>query len=152
MKVCSWNLSDPSGVDFECFHPLPRWLHLAAFSNKFCFQNSFRFTEEMRRQYREFSHPPYPVSTIISILYYYGGGGGLVAKSRLTLLWPSELQPARLLCPWDFQGKNTGVGFHFRLQGILGPHLALSSCQVFIPPQQQIPFVSFHFFFFPPLD
>ena len=40
----------------------------------------------MRRQYREFSHPPYPVSTIISILYYYGGGGGLVAKSRLTLL------------------------------------------------------------------
>ena len=27
------------------------------------------------------------------------------------------LQPARLLCPWDFPGKNTGVGCHFLLQG-----------------------------------
>ena len=24
----------------------------------------------------------------------------------------------RLLCPWDFSGKNTGVGCHFLLQGI----------------------------------
>ena len=23
-----------------------------------------------------------------------------------------------LLCPWDFQGKNSGVGCHFLLQGI----------------------------------
>ena len=28
------------------------------------------------------------------------------------------LQPARLLCPWNFPGKNTGVGRHFLLQGI----------------------------------
>ena len=28
------------------------------------------------------------------------------------------LYPARLLCPWDSQGKNTGVGCHFILQGI----------------------------------
>ena len=28
------------------------------------------------------------------------------------------LQPSRLLCPWDFPGKNTGVGCHFLLQGI----------------------------------
>ena len=28
------------------------------------------------------------------------------------------LQPARLLCPWDFPGKNTGVDCHFILQGI----------------------------------
>ena len=28
------------------------------------------------------------------------------------------LQPARLLCPWDFPGKNTGVGCYFILQGI----------------------------------
>ena len=26
-------------------------------------------------------------------------------------LWPRGLQPARLLCPWDSPGKNTGVGF-----------------------------------------
>ena len=24
----------------------------------------------------------------------------------------------RLLCPWDFPGKNTGVGCHFLLQGV----------------------------------
>ena len=29
-----------------------------------------------------------------------------------------ECSPARLLCPWDFPGKNTGVGCHFLLQGI----------------------------------
>ena len=28
-----------------------------------------------------------------------------------------RLQPARLLCPWNFPGKNTGVGCHFLLQG-----------------------------------
>ena len=28
------------------------------------------------------------------------------------------LYPTRLLCPWDFPGKNTGVGCHFLLQGI----------------------------------
>ena len=33
-------------------------------------------------------------------------------------LWPHGLQPARLLCPWDSPGKNTGVGCHFLLQGI----------------------------------
>ena len=28
------------------------------------------------------------------------------------------LQPARLLCRWDFPGKNTGVGCNFFLQVI----------------------------------
>ena len=27
-------------------------------------------------------------------------------------------EPTRLLCPWDFPGKNTRVGCHFLLQGI----------------------------------
>ena len=31
-------------------------------------------------------------------------------------LRPHGLQPARLLCPWDSPGKNTGVGCHFLLQ------------------------------------
>ena len=31
-------------------------------------------------------------------------------------LWPFRLQPARLLCRWNFAGKNTGVGCHFLLQ------------------------------------
>ena len=33
-------------------------------------------------------------------------------------LRPHGLQPARLLCPWDSPGKNTGVGGHALLQGI----------------------------------
>ena len=31
-------------------------------------------------------------------------------------LWSCGLQPARLLCPWNFPGRNTGVGCHFLLQ------------------------------------
>ena len=33
-------------------------------------------------------------------------------------LWPCGLQPTRLLRPWDFPGKSTGVGCHFFLQGV----------------------------------
>ena len=40
-----------------------------------------------------------------------------VAQSCPTLR-PCGLQPARLFCPWGTPGKNTGVGFHFLLQGI----------------------------------
>ena len=31
-------------------------------------------------------------------------------------LWPHGLQPTRLLHPWDFPGKSTGVGCHCLLQ------------------------------------
>ena len=46
----------------------------------------------------------------------------------LTLCDPHGLQPARLLCPWDFPGKNTGVDCHALLQGTFptqgsNPHL-----------------------------
>ena len=34
-------------------------------------------------------------------------------------LQPCGLEPTRLFCPWDFPSKNTGVGCHFLLQGIL---------------------------------
>ena len=40
------------------------------------------------------------------------------AQSCLTTLWTYGLQPASLLCPWNFPGKNTGMGCHFLLQGI----------------------------------
>ena len=30
-------------------------------------------------------------------------------------LWPHGPKPTRLLCPWNFPGKNTGVGCHFLL-------------------------------------
>ena len=40
----------------------------------------------------------------------------LVAKS--CLLQHHRLYPARLPCPWNFPGKNIGVGWHFLLQEI----------------------------------
>ena len=33
-------------------------------------------------------------------------------------LKPHGLKPTRLLCPWNFPGKNTAVGSHSLLQGI----------------------------------
>ena len=35
---------------------------------------------------------------------------------------PHGLEPTRLLCPWNFPGKNTGVGCHLLLQGIFLIH------------------------------
>ena len=35
--------------------------------------------------------------------------------------WPHGLQPTRLLRPWDFPGKSTGVGCHCLLQIVMPP-------------------------------
>ena len=58
----------------------------------------------------------------------------LVAQSSVMSdsLWPPGLQPARLLCPWDSPGKNTGVGCCALLQGIFptkGSNLGLRHCR-----------------------
>ena len=42
----------------------------------------------------------------------------LAAQSCPTLLQAHGLWPARILCPWDSPGKNTGVGYHALHQGI----------------------------------
>jgi len=47
-------------------------------------------------------------------------------------LRPHGLQPTRLLRPWDFPGKSTGVGCHFLLQGIFptqGSNPGLPHCR-----------------------
>ena len=52
-------------------------------------------------------------------------------------LQPHGLQPARLLCPWNFPGNNTGVGCHCLLQGIFvtqGSNL----CLLCLPHGRQI--------------
>ena len=54
-----------------------------------------------------------------------------VTQSCLTLR-PHGLQPTRLLHPWNFLGKSTGVGCHFLLQGIFptqGLSLGLPHCR-----------------------
>ena len=53
-------------------------------------------------------------------------------------VWSYGQLPARLLCPWDFPGKNTGVGCHFLLQGIFltqgsnSPLLCLPHCRLIL--------------------
>ena len=51
-----------------------------------------------------------------------------VASVMFDSLQHYGLLPARLLSPWDFPGKTTGMGYHFLFQGIfltqgLKPHL-----------------------------
>ena len=46
--------------------------------------------------------------------------GGLVAVVYDTY---DPMDPARLLCPWDFPGKNIGMGCHFLLQGSFQPRI-----------------------------
>ena len=45
------------------------------------------------------------------------------------------LQPARLLCPWNFPGRNTRVGFCFQLQWIFLTHV-LNPCLLCLMPWQ----------------
>ena len=45
----------------------------------------------------------------------------LVDKSCSTLLRPCGQQPAKLLCPCNFPGKNAGVGYHFLFGGSFWP-------------------------------
>ena len=48
----------------------------------------------------------------------FSGHAAAAAKSLQSCLTvrPHRRQPTRLPRPWDSQGKNTGVGCHFRLQ------------------------------------
>ena len=50
--------------------------------------------------------------------YYFVWGCVLCGSVMSDSLRPHGLQPARLLCPWDFPGKDTTSGCHFLLQGI----------------------------------
>ena len=72
------------------------------------------------------------------ILYYYYEVTSVVADS----VQPHRWQPTRLPHPWDSPGKNTGVGCHFLLQGILltqGSNLHLLSWQAAsLPPGKLI--------------
>ena len=54
-----------------------------------------------------------------------------VVQSCLTLFDPHGLQPTRLLHPWDFPGKSTGVGCHrLLLYSVLSGLFALDVAQL----------------------
>ena len=51
----------------------------------------------------------------VQTAWKYGKNQKVKSVSRSVMsdsLRPFGLQPARLLCPWDSPGKNTGVGCH----------------------------------------
>ena len=54
--------------------------------------------------------------TVKSVIFHFLVFSRSVISNSLQLY---GLQPTRLLCPWNFLGKNTGSGCHFLLQGIL---------------------------------
>ena len=60
----------------------------------------------------------------LSVVFFEAGASALLSRFFCALvcvshsglsnsLQPQGLQPARLLCPWDFPGQNTRVGCHF---------------------------------------
>ena len=52
-----------------------------------------------------------------------------VVKWYPSRLFTAKKKKKMLLCPWNFPGKNTGVGCHFLLQGIFSPRdWACTSC------------------------
>ena len=73
-----------------------------------------------------------------SIWRLVGKSESEVAQSCLTLCSPMD--PTRLLCPWDFPSKCTGVGCHFLLQGIFlsqGSNPGLPHCKQTLYPLSQ---------------
>ena len=68
--------------------------------------------------------PELSVQRVQKLTFLWGLGWSevvVVVFSRSAVpdsLRPPVLQSARLLCPWNFSEKNTGVGCHILLQGI----------------------------------
>ena len=54
----------------------------------------------------------------VKLMQFYMCGHAKLLQLCPTLCNPPELQPTRLLCPWDSPGKNTGVDCRALLQGI----------------------------------
>ena len=70
-----------------------------------------------------------------ALMLFHGHCVCSVTQSCPTLCDPLACSLPGLLCPWDYPGKNTGVGCHFLLQGIFltqgwNPHLCLLHWQV----------------------
>jgi len=89
----------------------------------------------------------YPhVLTFKSGLWSSAAAAAKSLQSCPTLCDPMDLQPTRLLCPWDFPGKSTGVG-------VPSPSLLWSWVQKWTSPSVTI--ISFFLFsslpFFPSL-
>ena len=70
----------------------------------------------------QFSFLPWPVWSFCDKLLLKNCVETFSHSVMSNSLWPHGLQPARLLCPRNFPGKNMGVGCHSLLQGIFLIH------------------------------
>ena len=77
------------------------------------------------------AHSGTPAASSVKFLFYTSPMCMCVCSvsrcSRVRLFATHGLQAARLLCPWDSPGKNTGVDCHALLQGIF-PTQRLNLC------------------------
>ena len=80
---------------------------------------------EEQQEYRWFTedlyvHSPFPVTTLpgVSAPRLLSAHMQLSHSVVFDVLQHVGLEPAKLLCPWDFPGRNTGLGCHFLLQRI----------------------------------
>ena len=72
----------------------------------------------------------------LSLKFSLWGDFRFLVSMCLCSVMSNFLQPhglsARLLCPWNFPGKNTGIGCHFLLRWIFQPrdqtHISCISC------------------------
>ena len=114
VKVCFWWEWDFLSLRKDFISIPPSISHLPQFS----------FYSHIHVKISSFhpSHPPLWLGTFTGWEAGYRSQGYVHACYVTSVvsdsLWPCGLQPARLLCPWDSPGKNTGVGSHFLLQRI----------------------------------
>ena len=71
-------------------------------------KSSYKMTATLGHHFHRASKPERPTFACLAAV--------IVAQSCPTLCDPTD--PASLLCPWDFPGKNTGVDCHSLLQRI----------------------------------
>ena len=99
-----------SGLFFQ-FH-LPQMLTRSPSSTESALMATFQDSDTSSAQ---------DLSTFSQAIKTLLGDGSLVARLLSDSLRPQGLQLSRLLCPWDFPGKNTGMGCCSRLWDLPDP-------------------------------
>ena len=89
----------------------------------FCYEHPGRLRQSYHLEYTKNSCNSITKTNLIlkwtkDMNRYFSKGDMHVCSVISDFLRPHGLQPASLLCPWDFPGKNTGMGCCFLLQGI----------------------------------
>ena len=119
-------------LQYSCLeNPMGRgagWATVHGVSKSWTRLSDFTFTFKFRRG------GPYSFSSSLKEPFplLWEHQNSQLALSNGNSLRPHGLQPVRLFCPWDSPGKNTGVGCHALLQGILptqGSNWGLLHCR-----------------------